>query len=363
MHALGLLPLVKTLCVRNRIWSGTKFSLTLFNCRVLSQFSALTNLRELHICDLDIPSFMPGIKRYFGHFSPTVQSLHLKEPRGSRRQVIYFIGLFQNLQDLHLVYDEFYSHEQSIDDLDLTLVPPFVPPLQGFLMVWNSTKVGLLEDMIDLFGGIRFRRMLLFNVVGMPLLLAASAKSLQTVVLYPSDPRSKQVPFNGVQVLTNDFAAKFYLDPFDLSRSKSLHSLQIPASSIDRALKNGAAPRFLEHVLSTIRSPAFLQIIVIYWDSDFRYRSHSHKISPANRTKEASRHHKRFEVLREARKVREFQVVLRANVSGHTGKDRVRMLEEAIAEEKAKNGFGENFPEPLVSYVPWMYHTMVPVTL
>ena len=42
---------------------------------------------------------------------------------------------------------------------DLTLIPPFVPPLRGRLIMTLSGRVELLENMIELFGGIRFRSM------------------------------------------------------------------------------------------------------------------------------------------------------------------------------------------------------------
>jgi hypothetical protein len=149
-HTLGLLPLVKKLWIHQ-----FQFSPRVFNRSTLRQFSALTNVCELDIEFLNIPSFMPRIRRHFQHFLPTVRSLALKSPKGSCRQVIYFIGLFEHLQDLKLLYDKTEALEEPVDDL--TLVPPFTPPLRGWLTMVCCTRVGLLKDMIDLFGGIRFR--------------------------------------------------------------------------------------------------------------------------------------------------------------------------------------------------------------
>ena len=53
------------------------------------------------------------------------------------------------------------------------------------------TKVGLVKDMIDLFGGIRFRHMNLYDVLGMRLLLDACAETLETLTLYPTDRRGE----------------------------------------------------------------------------------------------------------------------------------------------------------------------------
>jgi len=132
---------------------------------------------------------MPGIRWYFGHLPPTVRSLTLREPRGSRREIIYFIGLFQHLQGLRLSYDKPKLEEESADDP--TLTPLFIPPLRGWLELFCFTRVDLLKDMIDLFGGIRFRYMYLYNVDGMRLLLDACAKTLETFELNPADPRSE----------------------------------------------------------------------------------------------------------------------------------------------------------------------------
>jgi hypothetical protein len=63
----------------------------------------------------------------------------------------------------------------------------------------------------------------------------------------------------------------------------------------------------------------------------------------------------RLEMLREVHKVRDFRLVLCANVWGCVGEYPVRILEEDVAEEKAKKGFDKNFPEPLVIYDPQEY--------
>ena len=73
----------------------------------------------------------------------------------------------------------------------------------------HFTRVGLLEDVIRLFGGLRFRYMDLFDVDGMRLLLDACAKTLETLRLYPGDPHGKKVSLNSVQGFTDNLQ----LDP------------------------------------------------------------------------------------------------------------------------------------------------------
>jgi hypothetical protein len=162
--------------------SPVAFSPSLFDSCILHQFSALTKIRELVIDFLDIPSFMPKLQRYFGHFFPTVQSLALRE---LHRPVSKF-----GRPQVHLVFQE-----EPADDL--TLVPPFIPPLQGRLTMTCFTRVGILEDMIELFGGIEFRCMDLFYTHSMRLLFGATAKTLETLRLYANDPLCEAVSLDG----------------------------------------------------------------------------------------------------------------------------------------------------------------------
>ena len=59
----------------------------------------------------------------------------------------------------------------------------------------------------------------------------------------------------------------------------------------------------------------------------------------------------RFDELREAHKVRAFRLVLCVYVWGCVGGSYlVRMLEEAVAEEKAERGFDDFSSDPSVTY-------------
>ena len=310
---------------------------------------------------LDIPSFMPCIQQYFGHFPPTVRELSLQIPKGSRRQTMYFIGLFQHLEDLTLVYDEFSSQEEPTDDL--TLFPLFTPPLRGWLKLTCLRGVRLLKDMIDLFGGLRFRWMDLFNVDGMPLLLDASANTLEALVLYLGDPRCECFSPQGMRISTNGSTVSSPLQDFDLSRNKSFHTLQIKASYICHTSGTGsldAASNFLNHTLSTITSPKFSNVIVVYVWSDFLGvgswkhpdQPHLREISRAERAEEVSRHRRVFEVFRRVHKVGSFWLQLCASVWDPVGEYAMGILKEAVAEEKASVGFDRFHSKPLVTYYP-----------
>ena len=116
---------------------------------------------------------------------------HLAAPIGYCRQVLFFIGSFQHLDNLTLYGYEPGPWQGGLPN-DLTLVPPFAPPLRGQLEVSRVEAVGLLKDMVHLFGGIRFRHIVLFSVAEAQLLLSACAGTLETLQLYPTDPRGKR---------------------------------------------------------------------------------------------------------------------------------------------------------------------------
>jgi hypothetical protein len=264
MHIVGLLPFVKKFHIRGAGVCGTPtFSPKLLSWCTLYHFTALTNVQELGIDYLDIPSFIPRIRWYFGHFSLTVRSLALREPKGSRRQIIYFIGIFKHLEDLKLIYDKVDSQDEPAEDP--TLVPPFIPPLRGRLTVVRLPRARILKDMIELFGGIRFRYMDLFNVVGTRLLLDACAETLETLRLYPSDPRGKELSLNGLRMRTDvlqlchPFGTLIYRGTSFLGHSRLRDTVLI----VDR--HRGPPHVFshmhcrLSHPLRSVRSPSFIK--------------------------------------------------------------------------------------------------------
>jgi len=356
-HKLGLLPLVKTLWFRGDDSGRVSFSPKLLNRYTLRPFCASNNVNKLRIDHLDIPSFMPRIQRYFGHLAPTLQYLSLYEPKGSSRQIIYFIAVFRHLEDLLLTYDMGKFREEPADDL--TPIPPFVPPLRGWLVMINITGAGLVKDMINLFGGIRFRRMNLFNVNGMRLLLNACAETLETVVLDPTDPRGKCISLKDMQSLADNFVALSSPQDFDLSMNRSLWALQVWARAIDAELEAGppnSVSNFFKHMLSTMTSPEFPGILVLYEELDFcgirSARQQAcppfHRMTQAEREEETARHHRRFEIFREVYRVHDFSLALCAGVLETLVDYSVGMLKEAIATEKKRWGFDSSFPEPSV---------------
>ena len=193
MNKLDLLPFVKKLHICDTFfdYSWMSFPGSVYYS-LLDKYSTLSNVQELVIEFMDISNFIQRPQRPCRHFLPTVQSLALITPKGSHRQIIYFIRLFQHLEDLKLDLS-FPEHnpEEPVDDL--TLIPHFAPPLRGQLKMLYSNKVEFLADMINLLGGLRFRSMDLYYVDGMQLLLGACAKTLESLRLHLVNFESKQL--------------------------------------------------------------------------------------------------------------------------------------------------------------------------
>ena len=188
---LSLGPFVKNVAIRSEHPSGV-FSPRPLDSQILSQFSALTNVQGVQLEALDIPRFMQTTEASLDRFLPRVRSLALGAPKGSRREIIFFIGLFQNLENLFLHNSVLGSLEREPED-DLSLIPPFAPPLRGALTIWRFNRAGLLKDMVSLFGGIKFYHAELFDVDETQFLLRACADTLQMLRIHLTDPRGERV--------------------------------------------------------------------------------------------------------------------------------------------------------------------------
>ena len=159
------------------------------------------------------------------------------------------------------------GHPQEEPKDDVTPIPLFVPSLRGRLTV-RSTSTGLLKDIIDSFGGIRFRRLNIFNVGGTELLLGACAETLETLRLHPADLRGKgHSPSNARCRLT--------IPSWNTNRRCKSVAKQVASDTRAEggATQRGSVDSFAvsHHRLphSTIRFPPFPKLDLLYRDADF----------------------------------------------------------------------------------------------
>ena len=201
------------------------------------------------------------------------------------------------------------------------------------------TRIGVVEDMISLFGGVRFRQMDLFYTYGMRLLFDATAGTLETLRLYPNDPRSERVFLKKyVKGPTDNFSARTRHRDFDLSRSLSLRTLEVTMEallSVDTPLSPG-----FTHALSTVKSPVFSDIVVTYEDGSvcgtkhpqihgiFRHRSYESFMSV-------------FDRLHQMREILDFGLVLCADVWGYGMEYTVRELEWNVSRQREQRRLGD----------------------
>lgn len=123
-----------------------------FSRHDLRYFSAFVNVRTLRLQNLEIYRFIPGVERYFGHFSPTLQSISLLEPRCTPRQLSYFLSLFSNLEDIEI--ERTGAPNTTITD---TKFAPFsAPKLQGRLALYDFGWVETWSHLITSCDGLRF---------------------------------------------------------------------------------------------------------------------------------------------------------------------------------------------------------------
>ena len=191
LHEMDLLPFVKKLWIRTSSFEPWILPKK-FDRQTLLYFCALTNVQHLRIERFDLSKFIPGVERYFGHFAPALRSISLTISSGTQRQLLYFLALFPNLDDIEIEYYPTAKLDTTTKPGSEVAVPFTAPSLRGQLKLTHFPSETFFRDMITLFGGLRFQYMDLCGVEGSQLLLGACADTLQTVRVNPIAPNSTE---------------------------------------------------------------------------------------------------------------------------------------------------------------------------
>jgi hypothetical protein len=188
LHRLGLIPLIKEIRVdQQRSWLVPQS----FSSRDLRRFSAFTNVQTLRLQYLEIPRFIPGVERHFGHFSQTLRSIALVGPTCTPRQLSYFLSLFPNLDNIAIRNTPTRPPNTTIPDTDL--VPFSTPRLRGRLILRKYDTVETWTSLIASCGGLRFCYMDLWVIRRCaPVLFEACAETLETLRFYVADEISER---------------------------------------------------------------------------------------------------------------------------------------------------------------------------
>ena len=172
LYELGLIHFVRELRVRQ-----TDQSRWFVPGALGDHFSALTNVHTLKVGGMQVYRFIPHLERYFKHFSPSVRSIALYDPRCTPRQLSLFLSLFPNLDDIEI--REAFEPPLDKPVANTELVPFSAPKLRGKLVLHGFRWVDTWRHMIDSCGGLRFRHMDLRGSASCaPLLLEACAETL-----------------------------------------------------------------------------------------------------------------------------------------------------------------------------------------
>lgn len=182
LDGLGLMPLVKEIRVRQSRGITGWFLPPAFSNRDLRYFSAFGNVQTLVFQRLQVYRFIPGVERYFKHFSPTLRSITLLNSRCTPRQLAYFLSHFPNLEDIEIrrTFTNIPKITTTIPDAEL--VPFSSPKLRGRLTLYCFRCVETWTYLIVSCGGLRFRHMDLCGSKScQPVLLEACAETLETL--------------------------------------------------------------------------------------------------------------------------------------------------------------------------------------
>ena len=122
LFKLGLLPFVQQLQFRGVVPMWDQWIVpAVFESRNMQYFRAMVNLQELKIGNLDLSLFLAGLRQYWGHFSPTLRSVALSHPNGTRRRLLDSFRLFPKLDDIEIVH--YRPMSEAHEPLDSRLIP------------------------------------------------------------------------------------------------------------------------------------------------------------------------------------------------------------------------------------------------
>ena len=180
LQKLGKMQLLPFVIRLRMVLEHVGFVPVVINARSPVYFSTLLNVQELSISMLDFRGFAPQMKLCFAHFAPKLRTLTLDHPRGTRRDLLSFIGFFPKLDNLKLEFDR--------TDMELPWQLPVLrpaPSMRGRLTLRSFFGEGFLRDLSEMCGGLRFHSVDLDGLRGARLLLDACAKTLETLRVIP----------------------------------------------------------------------------------------------------------------------------------------------------------------------------------
>ena len=175
LQNLGIVHLVRKVLVAQMFNQSDYLS-----SQNLTHFHAFTHLQELSIKYLDIGELLVWLHQHCDILRSTVRTLTLLYPRCSIKQLICFIGLFSNLENLAV---------NSIDSVDLheSQVPVMEgsPPLTGRLSLSGILDQQFLSALAWMPNGLGFRTVDMQFCGDAQEIIDACAGTITRLIYYP----------------------------------------------------------------------------------------------------------------------------------------------------------------------------------
>ena len=184
LHELRLMSFVQEIKVYEFYLLDPWFVPQAFSRRDLRYWAAFANVQTLELSGFQIYHFIPGIERYFQHFSPTLRSIMLHCPRCTPRQLSHFLSLFSNLDNIWI--SGIVPPSTIVPNTEL--VPFSTPKLRGRLVLAYFWGAGAWTYLIAPSNGLRFHYVDLCSVGDCaPVLLEACAETMETLRIHATD--------------------------------------------------------------------------------------------------------------------------------------------------------------------------------
>jgi len=162
--------------------------------------------------------------------------------------MLSFLMLFPKLEDIKISH--YHTWVGRPDGIDTPIIP-FKGELRGQMVLRNFGDEELLRDIAYAFGGMRFTFVNLHDTLGMQFVLDACGDSIEIAHMNPCGP----------------FQRLFH-QRFNLSSNTALRTLEVLGTLIADPPKNAPV---VSDLLSTIRSPAFSELIVVFSEFEIRW--------------------------------------------------------------------------------------------
>ena len=179
LQRMGMIHLVRRMVATRKI-NQADFLLP----TTLTRLHAFTHLQELDIRYLDVGNLLLWLHEHCDILKNTVRTLTLRYPRGSIKQLVCFINLFSNLENL------------TVDSIDRTIaydskvpVIEYSPPLTGRLTLTGIFDPEFIAGLASMQKGVRFRTVDLQFCGEVQEIIEACAESMERLIYHPSDFR------------------------------------------------------------------------------------------------------------------------------------------------------------------------------